>query len=75
MLLREFTVDNHTISLIQDGAIYIARVSDSVGEKVFSHEYKGYDGIKICFDKIIKMIETGNTDIQKIISILERGTV
>lgn len=75
MLLREFSIGNHTISLIQDGALYKVQVLGSGGERVFNQEYKDYERIKICFDEIIKTIDGGKSDIQAIITILERGTV
>jgi hypothetical protein len=75
MLLREFTVHEHTINLTQDGTIYIATVMNSGGEKVFYHEYNDYEKIKHCLSEIIQKIESGEADIQYVLEALERSTM
>lgn len=80
MLLREFTVDDHTISLTQDHAVYVTQVLDNRGEKVFFHEYNDYEKIKSGFDEIVQIVEKGNIDdgkisIQEILAILKKSTV
>ncbi len=75
MLLREFTVDGHTINLTQDGTIYIATVMNNGGEKVFYHEYNNYEKIKLCLSEIIQKIEVGEADIQYVLEVLERSTM
>lgn len=73
MLLREFTVDDHVIELIQDGAIYIAKITNSGGEKVFYHEYNDYDKIKLGLDAIIERVSKNEVRINDIITILEKS--
>ena len=75
MLLREFAIENHTISLIQEGEIYTAKVTNKNGEKLFYHEYKDYEKIKGCFDEIVQAIESDEADITNVIGILEKSTV
>lgn len=75
MLLREFKIDGHTIKLNQDEEIYIAQVLGISGEKVFYHEYKEYDNIKLCFDEIVQNVQQGNADIQNILGILQKSMV
>lgn len=75
MLLREFTVDNHTISLIEDSQIYIAQVISSEGEKEFYHEYKDYDRIKSSFNEIVEKIGVGTCSIETVLDILRNSTV
>ncbi|HYF84351.1 MAG TPA: hypothetical protein VEB00_15125 [Clostridia bacterium] len=74
MLLREFVIENHMISLIQEGALYIAKVTNKSGKKLFCHEYKDYEIIKICFDEIVQAINSDNVDIKDVIGILEKST-
>ena len=75
MLLREFVVGNHTINLFQESELYIATVRDSLGEKIFNHEYNDYDVIKSCFDGIIHYIDQGGDDIQEILKLLKSNSV
>lgn len=70
MLLREFTIDDHVISLIQDEKIYIAQVLSSQGDKVFYHEYNDYDKIKPFFSDIVGRIERGECSIEVVLDIL-----
>jgi hypothetical protein len=75
MLLREFAVENHTISLIQEGEFYIAKVINKQGKKLFYHEYKDYEKIKSCFDEIVQAIEVDKVGIKEIIGVFERNTI
>ena len=75
MLLREFTIENHIISLIQDGDIYIAKITNSDGEKLLHHEYKDYEKIKSCFDEIVQAIETDKISIKDVFGILEKNPI
>jgi len=75
MLLREFSIDNHTLSLTQDGDNYIAMVTNKDGEKIFYHDYKDYEKIKSCFDEIVKAIETDNIGIEKAVGILKQSSI
>ena len=75
MLLRELTVEDHLISLIQENGLYIAKVTNNKGEKILYNEYKDYGMIKGCFDKIVQAIEIDKTGIADIIGMLERSSV
>ena len=75
MLLREFTVGNHIVSLIEENELYIAKVTNNKGEKLLYNEYRDYKKIKGCFDKIVQAIEVDNIDIGEVIGILERSAV
>ncbi len=75
MLLREFAIDNHIISLIQNDDIYVTTVVNGKGEKLYYHEYKDYEKIKGCFDEIIQAIGAEGISIDKVIHILERSTL
>lgn len=75
MLLREFAIDNHTISLTQDGDNYIAKVTDKDGKKLFYHEYKDYEKIKGYFDEIVQVIESDRVGIMDVIRILEKSSM
>lgn len=74
MLLREFAVENHMISLIQEGEFYIAKVTNKSDKKLFFHEYKDYEKIKSCFDEIVASIESNKVGIKEVIGILEKST-
>jgi hypothetical protein len=73
MLLREFDIENHMISLIQEGEFYIAKVTNKNGKKLFYHEYKDYEKIKSCFDEIVESIESNKVDIKDVMGILEKS--
>ena len=73
MLLREFTIDDHTICLIQENDLYIAKITNSKGEKVLYHEYNDYERIKGSFDEIVQAIEEKEIDINDVISIIEKN--
>lgn len=75
MLLREFAVENHTISLIEEDELYIAIIKNKNGEKLLYNEYKDYEKIKNCFDTIVQSIERDNIGIGDVIKIIERSTV
>ena len=75
MLLREFKVEGHTIILNQDGETYIAQIVGINGEKMIYHEYNEYDKIKPSFDEIVAQIQQGSSDINNIMTILERSTM
>jgi hypothetical protein len=75
MLLREFTIENHIISLIQEGEFYIAKVTNKNGKKLFYHEYKDYEKIKSCFDEIVQVIDTDKMGIKDVIGILEKSSM
>jgi|GEM_PF-1405889 len=75
MLLREFIVENHTISLNQEDKLYIAKVTNTNGEKLLYHEYKDYEKIKSCFDEIVHALETDKIGIKDVIAILESNAV
>lgn len=75
MLLREFTIEDYLISLIQEDELYIAKVTNNKGQKVLYNEYKDYENIKSCFDKIVQAIEIDRIGIVDIIGMLERSSV
>ena len=75
MLLREFTVEDNLISLIQENELYIAKVTNNNGEKLLYNEYKDYEMIKSCFDKIVQAIEIDKIGIEEIIQMLEKSSV
>ncbi len=75
MLLREFAIENHMISLVQEGELYIAKVINKSGKKLFSHEYRDYEKIKSCFDEIVQVIESDKVGIKDVIEILEKSTI
>lgn len=75
MLLREFAVENHIISLVQEDELYIAKITNMNGEKILCNEYKDYERIKNCFDKIVQAIEIDNIGIEDVIRIIERSTI
>jgi hypothetical protein len=75
MLLREFAVENHIVSLIQDGELYIAKVANKSGKKLFYHEYKDYEKIKGCFDEIVQALESEKTGINEVVGILDKSTI
>lgn len=75
MLLREFAVDNHTISLMQESEVYIAKVTNKSGNKLFYHEYKDYEKIKGYFDEIVQAIENDKIGIKDVINILDKSTI
>lgn len=73
MLLREFIIDEHTICLNENGSLYTALVVNSSGEKLFYHEYQGYEQIKECFDIIVEEYENCSIDIRRVLDILENS--
>jgi hypothetical protein len=75
MLLREFTVEDHLISLVQENDLYIAKVINNKGERLLYNEYKDYERIKSCFDKIVQAIEIDKIGIAEIIGMLEKSSV
>ena len=75
MLLREFTVEDHLISLTEENGLYIAKITNNKGEKLLYNEYKDYEMIKSCFDKIVQAIEIDKIGIAEIIGMLERNSV
>lgn len=75
MLLREFTIDNHIISLTDYEELYVAKVLNSYGEKVFYHEYKDYDKVKNCFNEIILKLENEGCSIDTALSLLNSSTL
>lgn len=70
MLLREFTIDNHIISLTDYEELYVAQVLNESGEKVFYHEYKDYEKVKSCFNSIILKLENEGCSIETALSLL-----
>ncbi len=75
MLLREFNIENHIISLVHEDELYIAKVTDNQGKKILYQEHKDYEKIKGCFDKIVQAIENENIGIKEVIEILEKSSV
>ena len=75
MLLREFAIENHTISLIHEDDLYIAKVTDKNGKKIVYQEYEDYEKIKSCFDEIVQAIDKDKIGIKDVIVILERNPV
>jgi hypothetical protein len=75
MLLREFSIENHIISLIQEGELYIARITNNHGEKILHHEYKDYEKVKGRFDEIVQAYEKDRIGIKKVIKILEGNSI
>jgi hypothetical protein len=71
MLLREFVIDGYTIRLNEDSGLYIAMIVDSSGEKLFYQEYDDYEKVKEYFDIIAKEYEDSNTNIKRVLEILE----
>ncbi|HYE84277.1 MAG TPA: hypothetical protein VEG39_19200 [Clostridia bacterium] len=75
MLLREFSIENHVISLIQENDLYIAKVTNKYGKKIIYQEHKNYEKIKGCFDEIVQAIDNDKIGIKDVIAILERNPV
>lgn len=75
MLLREFIVEDHIVSLIQEDDLYIARITKKNGERILYNEYKDYEKVKSCFDEIVQAIATDEINIKDVIGILERNQV
>lgn len=75
MLLREFSIENHIISLIQEGELYIAKVTNKNGQKLLYHEYEDYEKIKSRFDEIVQAYEKDKIGIKDVIAILERHSI
>lgn len=73
MLLREFTIENHIISLVQDGKLYIAKITDKNGDRLLYHEYEDYERIKGSFDEIVQAYQRDKIGIEEVIRILERN--
>jgi predicted DNA-binding ArsR family transcriptional regulator len=73
MLLREFVVEDHVVSLIQDNDIYIAKVTNKDNERILYNEYKDYEKVKNSFDEIVQAIETDNVNINDVIGILKKN--
>lgn len=75
MLLREFVVENHTVSLIQEDDLYIAKVTNTDGDRILYNEYKDYEKVKSCFDEIVQAIHADKINISDVIAILEKNQV
>lgn len=75
MLLREFIIENHLISLIQEGELYIAKITNKNGNKLLYHEYEDYEKIKSSFDEIVQAYQKDKIGINEVIGILERNRV
>jgi predicted DNA-binding ArsR family transcriptional regulator len=73
MLLREFVVEDHVVSLIQENDIYIAKVTNKDNERILYNEYKDYEKVKNSFDEIVQAIETDNVNINDVIGILKKN--
>jgi predicted DNA-binding ArsR family transcriptional regulator len=73
MLLREFVVEDHVVSLIQDNDIYIAKITNKDNERILYNEYKDYEKVKNSFDEIVQAIETDNVNINDVIGILKKN--
>ena len=72
MLLREFVVDGHVISLSEEDGLYIAMAVDGDGEKLFYREYDDYDKIKEYFNIIVEEYENSYINIKRVLDILEK---
>ena len=75
MLLREFVVEDHTVSLIQEDDLYIARITSKDGDRILHNEYKDYEKVKSCFDEIVQAINADGINIRDVIGILEKNQV
>ncbi|MGE5678017.1 MAG: hypothetical protein ACM3ZR_08180 [Pseudomonadota bacterium] len=73
MLLREFAVEDHMVSLIQEGDLYIVKITNKDGEKILHNEYKDYEKVKLCFDEIVQAIDKDRINIKAVIGILEKS--
>lgn len=71
MLLRELIIDEHTLSLNENGNVYVAVVKNSKGEKLFYHEYQDYEKIKEFLDIIVEEYEGNRINIKRVLGILE----
>ena len=74
MLLREFALDGHTISLKEEDELYIAQILNDAGEKVFYHEYKDYEKVKNSFNEIIAKLEKGDCSIDTAMLLLNESS-
>lgn len=74
MLLREFALDGHTISLKEEDELYIAQILNDAGEKVFYHEYKEYEKVKNSFNEIIAKLEQGDCSIDTAMLLLNESS-
>lgn len=73
MLLREFVVEDHTVSLIQEDDLYIARITNKDGDRILHNEYSDYEKVKSCFDEIVQAINSEGINIGDVIGILEKN--
>lgn len=73
MLLREFTVEDHMVSLIQEADLYIVKITNKDGEKILHNEFKDYEKVKCCFDEIVQAIDKDRINIKAVMGILERN--
>ncbi len=71
MLLREFEIDEHVLTLdeIEDGFIIV--VKNNTGEKLFSREYESYEEVREIFDLIVKEYEGNYINIGRVLDILQ----
>lgn len=75
MLLREFTVEDHMVSLIQEADLYIVKITNKDGEKILHNEYKDYEKVKLCFDEIVQAIDKDKINIKAVMGILEKSQI
>lgn len=73
MLLREFTLEEDTINLIEESNIYIVQIFNPSGEKLYYQEFEDYDKVKIIFNEIIQKCENGGCTVDTAIQLLKEN--
>lgn len=71
MLLREFEIDDHVLTLDGIDDEYTIIIKNNSGEKLFSQEYDSYEEVREIFDLIIKEYEGNYINIERVLNILQ----
>ncbi|NLN48591.1 MAG: hypothetical protein GX154_05795 [Clostridiales bacterium] len=71
MLLREFEIDEHILTLDEIEDNFSIVVKNSRGERLFSQEYDSYEEVREIFDLIVKEYEGNYINIERVLDILQ----
>ena len=71
MLLREFEIDEHILTLDEIEDNFSIVVKNSNGERLFSQEYDSYEEVREIFDLIVKEYEGNYINIERVLDILQ----
>jgi hypothetical protein len=71
MLLREFEIDEHILTLDEIEDNFSIVVKNSSGERLFSQEYDSYEEVREIFDLIVKEYEGNYINIERVLDILQ----